>query len=501
MNFSHRKVLEALEKAIHSGNITDIVPEDLEVEAHNTLWQESDPGELTLLKLCPSVPATSIVHEYTRITSFGESRNSGFFGERSLPPETNFESQRVTTSIKLMGEIGPTFLLAALEKTQRALGTTGAQSIERIALRRNVLWKKNRNLYFSDTSTTRLGANSSRFEGLAQIIREGTDGTSGTSPYGSHEIDMMGLPLTPETIRERVTKGITLFGRFTCLIMDPFARQNLESHLDSAQRLDMPIAAKPYMVGQNVGGLQTQGGITYFETDNTLSPIWATGQYTTSLAEGAPTTTPTVSVSIGAPGGGRESRWDALSAGNVYWVVTEVVDELEGLGTRFPAGAAFTAVAAGQEATLTLTSGNPLADSMRVYRGTEDDVSDPGDAWFIYEVAGNGTGAAITSYDNNFNRPNTSWAFGLNIRSKSERALHDGLLDSYHRAVESNANFLGQPDNPRNTVAVAELGPSMGIMALASILAEVDRPLVYSACAPQVRVPRQNITFKNIGLA
>src|SRR3990172_6047391 len=212
MSASHPQLemLKRLEKAVHSGNISAVVPEDLEVEAHSTLWEETDPGELTLMKMLPAVPATNIVHEYTRIHSYGNRKESGFFGERSLPPETNFGSERVTTNIRLMGEVGPTFLLAALEKTQRALGTQGAQSIERVALRKNVLWKKNRNLYFSDTRNTRLGASSLRFKGLFQLIQEGTDaaatvftGVNGLgSPFGSHVIDMAGDPMTVETVRD-----------------------------------------------------------------------------------------------------------------------------------------------------------------------------------------------------------------------------------------------------------------------------------------------------------
>ena len=100
MNVNQQNMLQALEKAVHSGNITAVVPEDLEIEAHNTLWNETSRHELTLMKLLPSVNATSITHEYTRITSYGFSRNTGFFGERSLPPETNFGSSRIETAIK-----------------------------------------------------------------------------------------------------------------------------------------------------------------------------------------------------------------------------------------------------------------------------------------------------------------------------------------------------------------------------------------------------------------
>lgn len=494
-------MLERLEKAVHSGNITEVVPEDLEAEAHNTLWEETDPTELTALKLIPSVSATQIEHKFSKVVSYGHSRNTGFFSERALPPESNFRAERVTVDIKLMGEIGPTFLLAALEKTQKALGTSGAQNIERVALRRNVLGKKNRNLYFSDTRVTN---NSLRFKGLLQQIEEGTDGTEGTaSPFGSHVIDMEGDPLTIDNIRERIAKGIQLFGRFTSLIMDPLARQDLEATMDTAHRLQLPIAANALLIGQNIGGIQTQGGTTYFETDNTLSTIYSRPQYTTDTADGAPSTRPTVTATAQADNSTTDtvdSLWDAASAGNVFYVVTEVVDEIEGLGTRYPASvSAYVAVAADEEVELSITPGNPLADSFKVYRGDDADGAMTA-AWFIFEVANDGSGAAVTVFDNNEWRPNTTCAFGLNVISRSERMIHSGQVGAYAHASANSAQFLKDNDMPgRNTVAVAELGPSMGIMALASVLAQVDRPLIYSACAPEMRNPYQNVVFKNIG--
>lgn len=504
---TERMILERLEKAVHTGNITAVVPEDLEVEAHSTLWDESDPTELTALKLLPSVPATSIAHEYTRITSYGFRRNSGFFSERALPPETNFGSTRVVNNIKLMGEVGPTFLLAALEKTQRALGTMGAQNIERVAIRRNVLWKKNLNLYFSDTRRTRDGVSSSRFKGIAQLIQEGTDGTDGTSPFGDHVIDMEGQPLTVDTIRDKVGKGVVNFGRFSTLIADPLARADLEASFDAAHRINVPNPLAPYLIGQSIGGIQTQGGVTYFETDTALSAVYSRPQYTTELVDGAPTGTPTVAAVAQADNSTTdtvESKWDADSAGDIYYVVTQVVDEKEGLGTRFPAGSGYLAVAAGEEVQLTLTPSSADVQSFKVYRGSEDENQVLAtDAWFIYEVAAAVGGGPVTSFDNNLFRPQTTWAFGLNIISASERALHtfrgDGTLTAYDHARARASDFLRNADTPRNTVAVASLGPSMGILALASVLAEVDRPLVYSACAPEVRNPLQNFVFKNIG--
>lgn len=511
-NLKSLEVLQILEmaaqgtpmrKALTTGTITPIVPQDLEMEAHNTLWTETKETELTLLKMIPSTPAKQIQHEYSKVTSYGDGRGSGFFGERSLPMNTSIGTARVVNNIRLMGEIGSTFLLAELEKTQRVLGTTGASSIERRALRLNTLRKKNRNLYRADTTKIRQGTSGVRFKGIEQLIREGTDGTSGTSPFGSHVIDMLGLPLTAETVRNRCADAINLFGFSTVLLMDGYARADFEASLDPAQRLPLPISMKPYMLGQFVGGLMTQGGVVKFFTDNTLSPRWYAGQYVASVADGGPTTVPTVSASAGAPGGGRTSYWDSSSAGDVYYVVTESVDEMESLGSRFPATVGtWLTVAVGQEVTLTLTPGNALADSFFVYRGRSTDGSnDPTGAWFIYEVANTGAGGAVTSFDDNLDRPNTSRAFALNITSAAANALGRGP-DSYYGAVEKSAEFFKMADDPvQNTVAVAELGPSMGILALASLLAEIDRPLMYSACAPEVRNPFQNFVFKNIGRA
>jgi hypothetical protein len=489
-----------MRKAVTTGTLTPVVPQDLEMEAHNTLWSETKETELTLLKLIPSTPATQVQHEYSRVTSFGDSRGSGFFGERSLPQNTSIGTERIVNNIRLMGEIGSTFLLAELEKTQRVLGTSGASSIERRALRLNTLRKKNRNLYRADTGGIRQGSGGVRFKGIEQLIREGTDGTTATSPFGSHVIDMLGLPLTSETVRNRAADAIVLFGFPTVLLMGAYARADFERSLDPATRLPMPIDMKPYMIGQYVAGLQTQGGIVKFHTDNTLAARWYRGQYIAEGQEGGPTTTPTVVASAGAVGGGRTSLWDANSAGDVYYVVTEQIDELEGLGTRYPATVGtFTTVAVGEEVTLTLTPGNALADGFKVYRGSDADTADPTGAWFIFEVANTGAGAAVVAYDDNDERPNTERAFALNITSAAANALGRGP-DSYYTAVEKSAEFFKMADDPvQNTIAAAELGPSMGILALASVLAEIDRPLMYSAMAPEVRNPFQNFVFKNIG--
>lgn len=493
-------ILEALEKAIDAQNLTDLVPEDLELEAHNTLWSDTDDTELTALKILPSTPATSVRHEFTQVTSFGYERNSGFFGERALPPETEFQTARRVTPIGLQGELGSTFILAHLQKTQRALGSEGAVNINRAALRLSFLRKKNRNIYMGDTSVHRLGTGGPVARGIEQQIREGTDGTEGESPFGSHVIDMEGEPLVPETIRAKAARSIALFGAFNTLVMDPFCRADFESQLDPAQRLGLPINMRPYMIGQHIGGLQTNGRRISFLTDNVLTPMWYGGKYSDRLITGAPSTTPTVTAAAGAPGGGRESKFDTgfAGAGDVFYIVTEMREQIEGLGTRFPATAGtFLTVGVGQEVELTIQPGDPLSDTLRIYRGYAGQADT--EAYWVRDVAVPGNGAAVTVFDGNHDRPGTSRAFGLRITSRGHDALTSGQFKDYAEAKQHARTFFKQPDSPQNTVSVAHLGPQMGIMRLASFLAQVDRALIFSAYSPQVRNPRQNVVFKNIG--
>lgn len=507
-HLDQRTVLQVLEKAVDASSIAAIVPEDLEIVAHNILWRDTDPTELTVMKLLPSVPATSIEHQYTRITSYGEKRGSGFFGEKSLPPSTNYKPERFTNNIRLLGELSETFILAALEETQQALGTTGNVNIQRTSLRLNLLRKKNRQLLFSDTRTIRDGVAGVRYKGIMQLIEEGTDGTDGESPFGSHVIDLEGQPLTAETLREKVAEAIVLFGFVSCLIMDPFARADFEASFDSAQRLDMPISMKPYVIGQQVHGLQTQSGVVHFHTDNILNPVHHFGKYINELMEGGPTTMATVAEVLNNPAAGAGTKWDAASAGQIYYVVTQMKEEAESLGVRVPAApGSFLNVQAGDSVTLNMTPGDPSIDGFRIYRGSDADLNQAigTDAYWIADVANTNLGAATAWEDLNHQRPNTSFAFALNVHGRAQQTMarltSQGLADTYYTAVEQSADFLMDTADERSTVAVANLGPSVGVLPLAHILAQVDRPLMYTAHSPEVRNPFQNFAFKNIGRA
>lgn len=492
-------MLAALQKGVEAGNITAIVPEDLEIEAHNTLWGEDDETELTLVRLLPRVPATSVLHQFAKITSYGYSRNRPFMSEKTLPVPTNFGSERVEVNIKLAGEMSDTFILASLEKTINALGTTGADNIERVALELN-LWRKiNRELYFSDTTQDRLGANGLTWKGLEQQIREGTDGTVGTaSPYGSHVIDLRGQPLRAETVRDKVAQIITQFGRPSVMIMDPFARADFEKSFDGSNRITTPLLT-PFTMGQEIQGMRTQNGVVRFLTDNILNFDAVHPKYVNVLPEGigAPTTTPTLSTAT-ASSSPSTSMFTADDAGDYFYVVTEVVDGIESLGTRTPSGTTEVAVVADDIVSFTITPGNPLANSFNIYRGQGNEAVT--EARRITTIANSGGGAAVSFVDRNENLPDCSTAFMLSVKGPAA----DALLGSggYMGARENSASLIGtRPLQSKDTCALAVLGPQMGVMQLAPILPTVSRPLLFMAGAPECRNPYQNIVFKNVGRA
>jgi hypothetical protein len=497
----HVPLLAALEKGIASGDITAIVPQDLEVQAHSTIWDSSSPFELTFLKMVPSTTATQITHEFTTYDahSTASGRRFGNFGEKSLPAESRFQTSRKQVTIRLVGEKSSTFVLAAMEKTVSVNGATGAVDIESSALREQVLGRKQQAFLFSDTSKHRLGTASSRPAGLVQQIRERTDGTSGSSPFGSHVIDMKGKPLTQSTVREHFAHIVTQFGAPNVLVMDPYARADFEKSLDGNYFIPLPMTGQQLTLGQSVAGVQTQGqGQVRFFTDNMLQPLHplsARGQYSATLDDDAPSGRPTINSVSASTGAG--SEWDAASAGEIYWIITETVNEAQSLGSRYPATAAtYTTVAAGDVVSFNVTPSNPNADSFLVYRGTDADGSTE-TPYLAFEIACTGSGAAVAFTDKNLDRPNTTTAFLLSINSAAQRDMGGADITT----LDASRYFQQPDDETRNTISCVHLGPQMGMLNLAAILATVAQPLMFSAFSPQVRNARKNFVFKNIGRA
>lgn len=489
--------LESLEKGTTIADLASLVPESLEPQAHVTIWKAGDPDELTMLRLLPQTTVKERTHKVDRVTDYGYASDDGFFGETSVPVETDPTYGQLTFDVKLLGEMGSVHLLASLVDTVGVDGKKGAVNQRPALMRLNLARKMNRSIFRSDTATQKDGTSGLKFKGLGQLIREGTDGTMGVaSPYGSHVFDLQREYLDPSTLRSRISETFDLFGNANLLVMSQRVRSRFEETLDSAYRLNLPTGMNPLKIGQRVAGLDTGGGNMHFLTERVLSPTYYQGKYnTTRPRTGGPTGLPTVSVAVGAPVG--TSYWDAADAGSdIFWVVTEVVNGIESLGTRYPSGSGIQAVTAGQGAMLTLTPNNVNAESFKIYRGGGANTGNANtDAWFIKEVANSGGGAAFTWEDLNADRPNTATVFGLRINSLASRALTDAPIS---KLMADPEEFFNQPEDAGGVLSYGKLGPFMGVMDLAKLVVTPYRQVMYSAGMPICRNAHQCFVIKNV---
>jgi hypothetical protein len=315
-----------------------------------------------------------------------------------------------------------------------------------------------------------------------------------------HVVDMEGRPLTIDVLRRYLINILNTFGSPSVGITSPEVRADLESNLDGAGRLAYPISGQQFKIGQFVGGIRTNDMDISLVTDLQLGPLHGRGKYKATAQRGAPNA-PTGTAVAGAVGGGRTTKWVGADAGAYFYMVTEVKDDSEGLGVRIPSTGTVT-VAAGDEVTLTLTPADPTSNSFRVYRGVSGDANT--EAYFAFEVACSSSGAAVTAYDQNKYRPNTHYAFFLDIRSLAQKYIAQSQSGTLPQSgvmspTDMVAEFGTQPDTYQNTVTRARLGPEYGQMELAALTMTRARPVIFSAQALQLRAPARNIVFRNIG--
>lgn len=489
-----------LELAVTTGTIAQVVREDLEAVVHNTLWQPQSPNQLVLSKMLPSLAAKKTKHEFTRLTSYGSSgnRGRGYFTETSLPPTSTHGFDRAYVNVKLLGTIAPTFMLAEYEAQLEVHGTTSPATAQAESARRDLLRKIEREMIIADDRTVRDGENGVVMRGIIQQIEQGTDGTLGI--YGldgaSNVIDMEGEPLTPDTIRQKMAAAFDVFGVFNTLVMPPKVRAGFEQSLDGAVRLGYPAPLQAMNLGQYTAGVMSNGLFVKFHTSQDIGVGYLHPKYEAVVEDGAPTTLPTGTAA--AVAGGGTSKWDARSAGNVFYVVTEVKAGREGLGRRIPASG-FLAVAAGQKVQITLTAGDAGSDSFRIYRG-DDQTSPSGlttDAQHIFDVAHTAAGAAQVVEDVNKWRHGHEIVLGLRLASAAQQSMASSA--SYDEAWAKRAEFFGMADDPtQNTVTMVHLGPKMAEFDLPKNLFQARNPLLATAMAVQVRNPRQNLVFINV---
>jgi hypothetical protein len=480
------ELLKALASSAGAGtDAAPLIKEDLEMEAHSQLYMESDPGELTILKHIPRLTATSVVHQFTQVIGYGSRSHDGFYGENTLPAEATMQTLRKNVNIKLMGDISSVFALASFQTPISALGADNLVGENQAAARLDLLLKMAREIYAADTSVT---SHTLRYAGLKQQILEGTS-PSASAPFAANPdyiIDLRGRKLLPEEIRKRAVQIRKKFGMLRWIYMSPDTQSFLEETLDPAERLNIPrMPGEEVLLGQNISGMHTGGVVVRFAMDNTLTAELYRGSPPASAVSGAPVPPPT----IGAPSAAANasSLWETLDAdGAVLYDITASNESGESTSTQVGP----VAVVAGSSVTIAITP-RAADTSYKVYRSSSVHAT----PMFVAEIKGPGNTTPFNFVDHNGHIPGTTDAFGLNIASANNSIP---VLASL-RMQDFRMVSLANAPRPRNTCALAQLGPWMGMYDLARILHTASRDLLFSAFTPQVTHPFQNVVWINCG--
>lgn len=482
LGLSAAEIQDQLLKAMGTGDVASLIKEDLEVEAHNQLYEDASTTELTLLKNIARKPATNILHQYDIIKSYGNERTSAYMPEDGLPTRSKSVYERKTANIKIFAEWAAVLGIAALQTPIRARGSNDLNTQEQKNKRSLLMHKENRELYFADSSLTR---STLTIDGVLAILGQYTSTTTG------HFIDMGGHPLRNTDIRNAAELVSTYFGAIRQLYMSPKDRSNLEANLDTAERLLMQpnLANQQQMyLGQMVDGMVTGGSKIRFMTDNILTPRHANATApdntdSTQFPDGVPDAV-TLTAAV-TDNGGAASKWVSTLTDWTFRVTAK-----NDIGeSTYAETSAFTGTAL-HSYTISWT-GRVDDNEYCVYLGSPTAVSTTaatsgtGGVWYLVKrIKAAGSTAAQTYTETGAIIPNTRVVLGLNINTEF--------------AANGVMPIIGNPALVGNTLSFVELAP-LFTFELANLLFNSLNELLIHPALLEITHPWQNVVFINVG--
>lgn len=404
-------------------NEMGMVPQDLEMQAHATLWSRED---LHFVRELPEVDATSVFHEFEVVDDYGSVMGSPIFqAESGLGTQTAYSGKRHVTRIVTLSHVNKVSGLARAQKNISVLGSTDPLKSNRAAQTLVHLFKKAVQLMFceADASMSTL-----RFSGtLEQFWKKNASAAFADKPKSVDPqlmVDLRGKPLT----RKHVESGsVSMFsdgwGQMNRLYMDPDVSAGFQGEVEGfgasfpVERLTMGAENNNLIIGAPVAGVRAQGGIVYFKVDNSFHPQFF---YTDPADEAArkgkpyayetgspakPLAAPTVAVAANISG----SLWQAADIPAAPAIKYKVQPTNNfGFGPVSDASAA-AAIAANGRNTVTW---NTSADALS-YRVLRNSVDDPNRYFMIGEIKNNA--AQLSFIDLNHWMPGTSVAVGFEM--------------------------------------------------------------------------------------
>lgn len=513
--------MQLLQKAISSDPlygtaVREFIHEDLEPEAHNQLWNESDPEEMVLLKMVPRISAAQTRHEFTKFMDYGNLHSESAFAPNGLPSVQDFTGDREEIRLRPYGEVTQVQGLAAAEKSIRAIGKDNVADVAEESTRRLLMYKINLALYSSDTRDT---LNESRIKGFLQGIDEGTRASGATDPDSNIIIDLRGGNVAIDGangVRKKSAQISKLHGSLRWLLMGPDQNVAIEEQLDNKSRYYIaPQGSTDKMIiGARVDGIKTASGVTLFQTDNALEKNIRVGEANNKLIDNAPAafseavsgagTFKVERVASGALPGGIVSKFEAIDtkdnagAGSVqlklvYHVVAcnEVGDSIRGVSTPLAT------VVVGDVAKLTIAPRGGET-SFKIYRGIANVSGIPANdseylflPEFIAEIPNGAIKTNTTPiefFDENDVLPGTSHAFGLNMIGDSSVSMSKGAIPT---------SLINNP-KAQNALSMVQL-TSMFRFDLAKLGWLAKYGLLAWVIGAEVTKPFQNIVYRNCG--
>ena len=482
-DFLSGQAADGLLKALGAADAADLIKEDLQPEAANVLYTEAGAAQFPLIKDLPTVPATSIDHQFVRVDSYGADGDEMFYLESGLPSESKAGTTRVHNTVQGVGSINAVYARTQAQTSISALGGADPVAIQGRMTMLRVWDKLNRAVYSSDTRTT---SHLARFKGLYQQMDEFfATGGAHAGERDDHIVDLRGAALTPDDIRRGARIVGDAYGQIGAVYFALMAQELLEKSLDAAERLAIPVRnAERIILGANVGGMNTCNGVTIFRPDTGLSSNRYFGSPKTTASTDAPTApaggdlTITAKTAQNVTDAGYTSQWAATDIGaDIVYKVSALNLKGESIATAESA----VQVVEGGAATVAIATASS-ATSYKIYRNATGTS-----AWYCIKEISN-TGGTLTFWDLNDVMPSTTVAFGLDIRS-----TNFGAMPKQPFQVKNDPKLF-------NTVAFAQLMP-MNVFPLAHTVQTASNDLYNIVGCPQITVPTRQVVWINVGTA
>lgn len=424
-------------------NTMGFVPQNLEQQAHVTLWGRDD---LHFVRELPEVDAESVFHEFEVVDEYGTVMGSPLFqAESGLGTQTAYSGKRHVTRIVTLSHVNKVSGLARAQRNLSVLGSTDPLVSNREAQMRVHLFKKAVQLIFceADASMSTL-----RFAGiLEQFWKKNASAAFADKPKSVDPqlmVDLRGKPLSRKHVESASTSMFSDgWGAFNRLYMDPDVSKGFQDEIQvnfPVERVTMGQTPNELIIGSPVAGVKGQGGIVYFKVDNSFHPQF---YYTDPADEAArkgkpyayeagspakPVAAPTVAVAANVAG----SLWQAADIPAAPAIKYKIQPENNfGIGPISDASAAAAIAANGRN-----TVSWPSAADALSYKILRNSVDDPNRYFVIGEVKNNA--ANLSFVDLNHWMPGTSVAVGFEMRAPktASNRLNANASDNAVRAAK-----------------------------------------------------------------